>query len=120
MSDTLFHYTCADHGYRGILRTGLVMPYPQPVLLGQPVSWWTDLALPDPTALGLTRNVLRCDRTEQRFETHRVDLLTPWWEFARNVLGESRRRLEAAGAPRHWWVATLPVPAVSTLRVTYQ
>lgn len=112
----LYHFTC-DDGARGVRRDRCLRPNPntQPGL--PPVVWLTDLDVPDRAALGLTSNVLGCDRTRWRVT---VDCdAEPWPVFARGLSFASRRGLEfAAGAlPMHWWVTRGPVPVVRVDRV---
>ena len=108
----LYHYTCA-HRVNQIRTSGVLRPNGVVFCL----VWLTDMELPDRLALGLTSQILRCDRTEYRVT---VDTdAARWVDYARNVPLEARRALEfAPGAlPMHWWVSTEPVPVVEVARV---
>ena len=63
-SPILYHFTCDDHGYPGIVRTGTVLPRQHPFMPGLgPLLWLTDLAEPPtPESVGLTSQNLKCDR----------------------------------------------------------
>lgn len=108
----LYHYTCADHGLRGIERERLVRPGPPHPVFGH-LAWFTDLPTIDAFALGLTRDTLSCDRTAYRFEVALEG--TTWWplyrqgRFDRAFLAD----FESMGKPLHWWVATEPVRIIS-------
>lgn len=105
----LYHYTCS-HALPGILRDGFLRPNINPLLDDLDLVWLTDLDTPDRAALGLTSNILSCDRTEHRVE---VDVEAIHWpRFARRFPAEQRRPLEfAPGAmPMHWYVSETPVP----------
>ena len=104
-----YHYTC-DHGAQGIRRDGLIKTNPHP-WLPIPLAWFTDLDAPIRDALGLTSQILTCDRTEHRFEASPHGLL--WWPiYARELSAEIRWGLESApGAlPMHWWISDRDVP----------
>lgn len=108
---TLYHYTCKDHGAPGILGSGKIEPHRQPPEGQAALVWLTDLEAPNRTALGLTFQMLQCDRMERRFtipepvEAHhwndvKREHFPRWWI----------ERLEGApGAmPMHWFVSTQP------------
>lgn len=114
----LFHYTC-DHGWSGIREAGEVRANEHP-LLGEPLSWWTDLDAPLRDALGLTSYVLACDRTAYRVSVELSDCPEiVWWPrwARRRVPPQVRAYLESApgAAPAHWYVAerAVPVPPVA-------
>lgn len=110
----LFHFTCG-HGLAGISHDGATRPHPQPMLRGcPPITWLTDLDVPDRAALGLTSVLLSCDRTRYRLDVDADDVtaLLHWpaaareWRIQRPV----RDLLECGGAmPVHWWVTTEPI-----------
>lgn len=107
---TLYHYTCA-HRAQKIRETGRIDPNPA----GYGFAWFTDLEHPTATALGLTRETLDCDRTETRFEIP-ADKAVRWGKVRNHVPRHWRDALELApGAePRHWYVATEPIPITDT------
>lgn len=113
-----FHYTC-DHGHAAISDEGFTKPFPQVVLGGIELTWFTDLDAPDRKGLGLTSVTLNCDRTAYRFEAD-ITLGIRWWpHFARDFgLASRRRHLELAdGAlPMHWYVSEAPVPVLAATR----
>lgn len=109
----LYHYTCSC-SLAAIYREGLLRPHAIP---GQdPLVWLTDFDTPLREALGLTMNLISCDRTEFRFQVDLDDVepgvITPWHRYARHVNPDLRRALdwEPGAMPMHWWVATDPVP----------
>lgn len=77
--------------------------------------WLTDLETPVAEALGLTRNLVRCDRTGYRYrvDDDRAPILR-YVSVRRNLPPYARRALETApGAmPMHWWVSSKPVSVV--------
>lgn len=129
----LYHYTC-EHGMLAIvadtladsrqvdldLRDGGSMPgpwlrpTPQLCLPGRPeLLWCTPEFDPDPEALGLTSNMLRCDRTQYRWWLAIDNPAEPWLEWLSRQSREVRRaaRRLLPGSPRLWWVSESPVRA---------
>lgn len=117
MKPTLYHYTC-DHGAKGIAATGKVIPGFMLTENRLPwtgrVAWFTDLSSPHRQALGLTSEILTCDRTGHRFRVTDDTEAMPYWVFARLLTRAEREFVEAApGArPAHWWVSVCGVPAL--------
>src|SRR5918999_1030958 len=109
---TIWHYTC-DHSAAGIRRDGLVKPHHQ-VVLGGALSWWTDLDRGHRFAIGLTSQILRCDRMAHRFEVKDPARLVHWPVFARaeRIPRDVRDDLEDGRLPAHWWVASEPVEVI--------
>ena len=111
---TLYHYTCTDHGERGIRNAGVLRPNKH-FLLDRPVVWLTDLDEPDPWVLGLTRKVLCCDRTAVRcaVDTNHPAInlgdIEPWTTYARYMPRTAREILEDVGMPMHWYVTEKPL-----------
>lgn len=114
----LFHYTCADHGLPGITASGVVIPNWHPILQCT-VAWFTDQDTPDRQRLGLGMNLTRCDRMAFRF-TVEADLCRFWLDSPerRSVRSWDLRSLEGFGNPEHWWIASVPVPALRDLSWT--
>lgn len=111
MSD-LWHYTC-DHGHERIDASGSVIPGAfQTGRFDTPgvYAWFTDLSVPIRDGLGLTSQILTCDRTAHRYRVTDPTGIVPWSSVRRSC--EWAEELEAAeGArPRHWFVATGAVP----------
>jgi hypothetical protein len=119
----LYHYTCA-HGYAALGEKGDLTP---PVLLWPercrwiPTSyliWLTDMPRPQRDALGLTMYSIGCERTEYRYRALDLSEIVPWGQFRRTFAREHGETwLEAIEGeervrPSHWFVATVPVPAV--------
>jgi hypothetical protein len=100
----LYHYTCS-HRLPGILKAGLVKPNP---VTGW--AWFTDLDVPVRDALGLTSDMLGCDRTE-----HRLTVLdggpVPYVSIRRQLPRLMREGLESSPGAllMHWWVSPQPV-----------
>jgi hypothetical protein len=61
----LYHY-CCSHSLEGIRKDGFLRPWRQVALGDVPLVWLTDLEVPDRKALGLTSDLLDCDRLEHR------------------------------------------------------
>jgi hypothetical protein len=101
----LYHYTCA-HAAPHITRERWLQGNPHPWLPDAgPLVHLTDLDTPDRSALGLTSNILLCDRTEYRVTVSTSEAVH-WPVFARTIPRHIRRALEEApGAmPMHWYV----------------
>ena len=106
MSPLLYHYSC-DHGARGIRADGGLRGNVHPLLteVGR-IIWLTDMDVPDRLALGLTSNLIRCDRTAHRF-TVQTELARHWPSAARELCGPAARReldMSYGARPMHWWV----------------
>lgn len=104
----LYHYCCSCSA-RQITRRGFLRPYGR-ALFGQDLVWLTDQAVPDREGLGLTSNILSCDRLEHQYVVD-VDAadVEPW------LTSDIRRRLsldldfhefEDGRAPETWWIST--------------
>jgi hypothetical protein len=112
----LWHYTC-EHSRAKLGDVGELVPLARLAGLDDlpPTSvfvWLTDLSVPIPAALGLTRLSLRCDRTEHRYRVTDVAGVLPWVAVRRDTPPRWRYALESApGAmPAHWYVSEGPVP----------
>jgi hypothetical protein len=119
---TFYHYTC-EHGYNGITTEGNWLLRPTlSLVLGVPLVWLTDLAIPDRWGLGLSSVILNCDRTTWRFEVwDGFEAAEKWpaWAHRHRLSLDLRDRLEGepGARPLRWWVAEQPVPVVSVERV---
>ncbi len=106
----LYHYTC-PHGRRGIeLDGGLLRPNRRALVRA---VWATDLAAPDVTGLGLTRQLITCDRTAYRYV---VEQPNPFVHYPRARLGMPASWRDAieelpGALLMHWWVCFSPVHA---------
>lgn len=101
MTSILYHFTC-DHGRAGLEDRGVLRPWSHGLV------WLTDLDVPLREPLGLTSNMLSCDRTKHRYRVT-DDSHCHWW------IGHPRRdrSIEIDGTrPMHWWVSEEPVPVV--------
>lgn len=107
---TLYHFTCR-HVSPLIGRRGVLTPKPQPLLGGWPLIWLTDLDVADRDALGLSSNMISCDRTEVRYVVDDPDSCLPWdvWAEGRHVLRSRRSALTFGCQPAHWWVSEHPL-----------
>lgn len=117
----LFHYTC-DDGRAGIGDVGFLRSSAQ--LSGRTDLpdiarwiWLTDMETPDRNALGLTSQILGCDRMTHRYEVrwdYAADAAAPWTQVRRLAPAVERQALESApGAkPRHWFVTRQPIEVV--------
>jgi hypothetical protein len=119
--ETLYHYTCAHVrellGDEGVLRPAVdLVPYGRRPLLTPAAMWvWlTDMETPNPGALGLTRHLITCDRTEYRY---RVDMAAAgediwrWSDVRLRTRPRFRRAMESEYArPSRWFISARPVP----------
>lgn len=116
----LWHYTCA-HGRAHLGDRGTLQP---PFMQGADATrvpdvasallamvWATDMATPDPDALGLTQHRLTCDRTAYRYAVP-VYAFQRWGRIRGQLPATLVDALElATGAqPARWWVTFGPVP----------
>lgn len=110
--ERLFHFTCADHGYRAIGKRGVLRPNWHPFLQAN-LLWLTTEAAPDRESTGLGMSIARCDRMAYRYIVTDLDDCQPWigsgWrsQAPRHAVAD----LEAFGDPEHWWVSSSPVVA---------
>lgn len=104
---TLYHYTC-DHGRSGIGDSGFIKPSPT-FWQGTPLIWLTDMETPDRLALGLTSQILRCDRLDYRYLVGVCAAPEPWltsrYRFEAPI--KAVLMLEAIDGvqPTRWWVS---------------
>jgi hypothetical protein len=103
----LYHYTCHER-HMLIGDEGWLKPSPTTLLL-----WATDLDVPMREALGLTSQVLECDRGEYRYKIVDTEKFVPWMAVRKNFRPEFVETLEHVDGvmPRHWWVAARPALA---------
>lgn len=109
----LYHYTCA-HAAEHIRRERWLQGNVHPLMPeAGPLIHLTDLDTPMRSALGLTSNILLCDRTEYRVTVSTSEAVH-WPVFARTIPRHVRHELEdAPGAmPMHWYVVQGPPVAV--------
>lgn len=120
MRGTLYHYTC-EHAHGEISKSGLLLPLRE--LVGprradqMPLSgliWLTDLSVPMRDALGLTMQMVGCDRSAYRYRVTDDRGVVPWLYVRRDYpLAWSSWLEQTPGArPAHWYVAAGPVPVV--------
>jgi hypothetical protein len=112
---TLYHYTC-DHGFAAIGAKGTLHPAahlaPRAGIYWQAwFVWLTDLAVCDRAALGLSSDLIECDRSVHRYRVTDETDVTPWVTM-RKGFRTLRQDLEDTPGVRlpHWYVATEPVP----------
>lgn len=123
----LWHYTCKHSHTRLGTGTARLVPawdlydekgrrnFPAEVLAVAKFVWLTDLDVPVADALGLTREVIGCDRTRFRYRVQDDRAWIARYVAVRRSLPELvRDGLETApGAmPMHWWVAREAVSVV--------
>lgn len=117
---SLYHYTC-DHGRQALGDQGDVLSrFDQARHRGSRLpmdqlalhSWFTDLDRPLEQPLGLTSQILDCDRTAHRYEVTDPADVHRYIDIRRTLGHPLCAALESApGAmPMHWYVAVSPVP----------
>lgn len=112
LPEVLYHYTCS-HGMTGIRRARKVLPNPVHTLAGAHVAWLTDLAEPDRAGLGLTSQMLTCDRLAYRVTVRPYGAVHwPIWAREHRVDREYRNVLESFGWPMHWWISEQPLAVI--------
>jgi hypothetical protein len=116
----LFHYTCT-HAIDAIDDDGLLRPITDvhPLTLDDgvlPLLWLTDLSVPIRDALGLTSTILRCDRTEIRYDVTSTDDVLAWTDWRRAHRHDARilriasvLESESGARPAHWFVSEIPL-----------
>lgn len=118
----LYHFTC-DHARRRLGDGGMLLPAWDQVPPGArrdalPPSasfvWLTDLDVPIPGVLGLTSDLLDCDRTAHRYRVVASSgPVVPWTAARKRLDPVFLDQLEQPPAMlRHWFVSTLPVRVV--------
>jgi hypothetical protein len=115
----LYHFTCA-HRVQHIRDDGIVVPgqhlkrddgLPATAIPWSAFAWFTDLSVPAREPLGLTMELLRCDRTAFRFRALTGSALMPWLEVRRGY--PWRHFLESPGTrPGNWYVSAESVPVI--------
>lgn len=103
-----YHFTCS-HSVPHILAEGVVRPSGHGSLVGR-FAWFTDLPVCERQVLGLTSQILSCDRMEHRF-TVDPGPIRPWMSERLGLPWHLVEQLESAPGvmPRHWYVSTEPV-----------
>lgn len=118
----LWHFTC-HHGATAIGPSGYVLPASQhspAAMAGMPedwrwmaeLAWFTDLSVPDVMALGLTRRIVRCDRTRFRYRVQDNSLCVPWLDVLPTLPRRATELSRDYGLPGRWWVSREPVPVI--------
>lgn len=109
----LYHYTC-DHAAPDIAASGQVRPLSDMTSHAVPpwgyFAWFTDLDVPDRRGLGLTSNVLSCDRTARRFTVTDATEVERWVNVRRSHPWAEGLESAPGAMPAHWWLSTEPVP----------
>ena len=107
---TYYHYTC-DHGRRSIGDSGNLKPHgigDMPV-----VVWMTDLADPDVIGLGLTSEILSCERWTYRYRVTDERPVVPYAEIQHSIHPRAQLALHHLGSlPQHWFVSFRPLSAI--------
>lgn len=119
-----WHYTC-DHGRTGIGDFGVLRPpaAQKPSLrvtalddderLMNDLIWCTDLPEADIEALGLTSEILSCERWTYRYLVTNPRALVPFADVQHQFTPDTQVGLLEGGArPEHWWVSWRPLAVV--------
>ena len=109
----LYHYTCGDHGRPGIQRDGFVRPGADGLV------WLTDLLdekrrSKTRQALGLTSNIISCDRMEHVFEVE-PSAMSYREAVACGLIARQRHMALVRPWTReaNWYVSVTPVAVVA-------
>lgn len=105
----LYHFTCR-HRAGMVGRRGVLVPYPQPFLGGAELVWLTDLADADREGLGLTSNLVRCDRTEVRYRVLDASTVQAWRTYKLRFDRSDVSALEFGRRHGSWYVSAASVP----------
>lgn len=123
----IYHYTCKcwapKIGAQQLLRASvhpILRPYGK-------FSWLTDLADPNPVAIGLPLARVPCDRSQFRVAVD-ADLpeLRRWASWARRNIPLALRQAVEVNDPKalfaHWWVALgdVPILRIDDMRIPLQ
>lgn len=73
-----------------------------------PLLWLTDLSEPLPDQVGLSSEILSCNRLEHRI-TVQSKAVNSWSDLRSKVANDVLRDLEAHAEPNHWFVARRPL-----------
>ena len=111
MNPILWHFTCS-HGHIGIDRLGVLTPNRHPLMpaLG-PIVWLTSNSSPERNAVGLTSEMLPCDRMEYRYRVLDPSHAVPWSTVRGRVRPDVLEDLERFAVPSSWWITTRPTAA---------
>ncbi len=108
----LYHFTC-EHAFVWI--DGLLIPQQQLLLDSVDLVWLTDLQDPDPLEVGLTSNILDCDRTEVRLRVIDDTAVRRWVGSVEhsNMSPELQAVFHHSGAQQqNWYISSEPVKVV--------
>lgn len=116
---TLFHYTC-DHGHGTLGPENTLVPAIEMIGPFRDAPWtaqfvWlTDLSFPNRKGLGLTSEILNCDRTSHRYRVVDTSRCVWWPQMAQRLDPSTCAQVENVdGAmPTHWWISSYHVPVV--------
>lgn len=104
---TLYHY-CCSHSRNGITDRGFLRPYGR-AMFGVDLVWFTDQSMPDRVGLGLTSNLLPCDRLEHQYIVEvSADQVERWLDsdIRRGLAAKPGFTVfEEGRAPDTWWIA---------------
>lgn len=115
--DTLYHFTCKDHGFAGIGEEGELVPgadRSDTLATYWPAHfvWLTDLSRPLREPLGLTQQIKgSCDRTTHRYRVLDTSNVV-WWAKARRKIKDTWILEQGEARPIHWFVSPVPVPVI--------
>lgn len=123
MTPVLWHFTCS-HGRAALGHQSKLLPLnewnpaaaellaPDARVLAELIWMTSEPTVSDPRALGLTRRLSLCDRTEYRYRVLDAAPARLYVDVWRELLPRSMH-VELCGAPGArpglWWVATAPV-----------
>lgn len=121
----LYHYCCSCSARR-ITSRGFLRPFGG-ALFGVDLIWLTDQVTPNREGLGLTSQILKCDRLEHQYVVEAAAGGVERW------LSSDVRRIfktkdydgnfddfEAGRSPETWWIARRPLFAVRNRSYEHQ
>ena len=115
--ERLWHFTCGDHGFKGIGVRGLLLPRTGRTLGGvSHLDWglvWMTTGGYESTGMDQS-HTLGCNRGRYRYLVTDASSCVPWLDSSyrenADVMDGLIDLLEKIGDPKCWWVSSEPVP----------
>jgi hypothetical protein len=111
---TFYHYTCS-HSLAKMTPDVYGVRTLEPMSPGG-LLWVTDLEVPIREALGLTSQIINCDRTEYRLELLDPSTVRRWVDVRRSFRELWDLEMAPGAMPMHWFISTSPERAILSPR----